>query len=227
MSIQLGSDVQRGQFDGTKLLLVPRTWSLGVGPLPQVGISDQSKPSFGDLCLLNFLEFCLNLFWRGTYFRFFFPAFGFLASWLLGFSASWLLGFLASWPLGFAALCWFMRLLVAFWLWFSHPLHSQFLFGRSRFGFCGFSLVYAAFGGFGFSHLLLSQFLSGLFGFCTFLDLASPVPPYLNHHFFEHHGAGSPPQPTRYCLDFLQRLNCTHVRIITSANITPNPPATF
>ena len=31
----------------------------------------------------------------------------------------------------------------------------------------GFLLVYAAFGGFGFPHPLLSQLLSGLFGFCT------------------------------------------------------------
>ena len=34
-------------------------------------------------------------------------------------------------------------------------------------GFCGFSLVYGAFGGFSLLHPLLSQFLSGLFGFCT------------------------------------------------------------
>ena len=39
--------------------------------------------------------YCLKLF--------LFPAFGFLASWLLGFLASWLLGFAAFWLLGFAA----------------------------------------------------------------------------------------------------------------------------
>ena len=70
------------------------------------------------------------LFW----FVFFF-AFGFLAFWLFGFLASWFLGFLAFWLFGFV---------------FSHPLHSQFLSGRWRFGFSGFSLVYAACGGFGF-----------------------------------------------------------------------------
>ena len=34
--------------------------------------------------------------------------------------------------------------------------------------------------------------------------------PYLNHHFFRHHGRGCRPrQPPRYALDFLQRFNCT------------------
>ena len=74
-----------------------------------------------------------------------------------GFLASWLLG-LASW-LGVLAF-WFLG-----WLF-------------------GFLLVYAAFGGFGFSYQLLSQFLSGGFW------------PYLNHYFFEHHGAGCRPPPT-------------------------------
>ena len=61
--------------------------------------------------------------------------------WLLGFSASWLLGYLA------------------------FRLHSQFKPG----GVCRFSLVYAAFGGSGFSHPRLSQFLSGslFFGFTS------------------------------------------------------------
>ena len=97
-----------------------------------------------------------------------FFAFGFLAFWLLGFSASWLLGLLAFWLLGFLAFRLLVGLCGLWWLFgfgFSHPLHSQFLFGRWRFGLCGFSLVYAAFGGFGFSHPLLSQFLSGRFGF--------------------------------------------------------------
>ena len=80
---------------------------------------------------------------------------------LFGFLAC--VGFLASRLLGFSASCWFMRRW-AFWL---YPLHSQFLCGRLRFGCCGFALVYAAFGGFGFPHPLLSQFLSGRFGFCT------------------------------------------------------------
>ena len=86
-----------------------------------------------------------SIFFGGVFFRFFldvFFAFGFLAAWLLGFSASWLLGFLASRLLGFSASCWFMR------FHFSPLLHSQFLFGRWRFDICGFSLVYAAFGGF-------------------------------------------------------------------------------
>ena len=64
--------------------------------------------------------------------------------------------------------------------------------------------------------------------------------PYLNHHFFRHDGGCRPPltpplrfrfstnssnimgggcrppQPPRYFLDFLQRFNCTPVRIITT-----------
>ena len=43
-------------------------------------------------------------------------------------------------------------------------LHSQFLFDRWRFNFCGFSLVCAAFGGFWRLWLFVSF---GLFGFCT------------------------------------------------------------
>ena len=91
--------------------------------------------------------------------------------------ASWLRGFLA---FGFLA----FRLLgfLAFWL-------------------LGFLLVYAAFGGFGFSHPLLSQFLSGLFGFCTlswFLDLASRIISITSSSLFESSllrtsWGGSPP----------------------------------
>ena len=40
---------------------------------------------------------------------------------------------------------------------------ASWLFWKLRFNSCGFSLVYVAFGGFGFSHRLLSQFLSGGF----------------------------------------------------------------
>ena len=58
-----------------------------------------------------------------------------------GFLALWLLGFLASRLLGFLALAFRIRC----FRWFMRLL--------------------AAFGGFGFSHPLLSQFLSGLFGF--------------------------------------------------------------
>ena len=227
----------------------------------------------------------------------FFFAFGFLASWLLGFSASWLLGFLASRLLGFlasrllgfSAFCWFRRFWWLFGFGFSHPLHSQFLFGRWRFGFC----VYAAFGGlFASSAFTVPLWafwqLHPFIGFWIWLPLfestllqksscgAAPpthallfrflaeieLHPYLNHHFFErpisrenaakykilgnlcnpcmsvcmhffehdrgshprqpsrcllnsiasfldgrHHGG--PPQPPRYVLDFLQRLNCT------------------
>ena len=107
---------------------------------------------------------------------------GFLASWLLGFLASWLLGFLASWRLGFLASWlfgflasrllgfWAFRLfagLCTFWWLFG------FAFGRWRFSFCGFSLVYAAFGGgFGFSHP--AGFLA-FAPFHWFLDLASRI----------------------------------------------------
>ena len=98
--------------------------------------------------------------WRGISFRIclFFEFCSLLASWLFGFSASGLFGF-----------------------GFSHPLHSQFLFGRWRFGFC----VYAAFGGFGFLHPLLSQFLSGFFcGFCTLSLVFGFGFPHHKHHQF-------------------------------------------
>ena len=59
---------------------------------------------------------------------------GFLASWLLGFLASWLLGFLAFRLFGFLASRLFARLCGFWWLFgFSHPLHSQFLFGSGVF----------------------------------------------------------------------------------------------
>ena len=72
---------------------------------------------------------------------------GFWASWLLGFLASWLLGFLAfrllgfsaSGLLGFSAFCWFMRLLVAFWLFasFAFPVPlRQVAFFRHHGGGC-------------------------------------------------------------------------------------------
>ena len=64
---------------------------------------------------------------------------GFLASWLLGFLASWLLGFSASGLLGFSAFCWFMRLLVAFWLFasFAFPVPlRQVAFFRHHGGGC-------------------------------------------------------------------------------------------
>ena len=78
--------------------------------------------------LATHVAFLLIVVWRGIYFNLFFPRrfspppprfwlLGFLAFWLLGFSASWLFGFSASRLLGFSAFCWFMRLLVAFWLW--------------------------------------------------------------------------------------------------------------
>ena len=125
---------------------------------------------------------CVNLAlslvcWRGICFRMFSffvfcLFFRFWASWLFGFMAFRLLGFLAFWLLGFLAFRLLVGLCGFWWLFgFSHPLHSQFLFGRWRFGFCGFSVVYAAFGGFGFSHPLLSQFLS----FWLPASSASPV----------------------------------------------------
>ena len=92
---------------------------------------------------------CRSIYLRSLFFPFFlggilFYAFGFLASWLFGFLASWLFGFLAFWVLGFWVFQLFVGLCGFWWLFgfgFSHPLHSQFLFGRWRFGFCGFSLV--------------------------------------------------------------------------------------
>ena len=172
--------------------------------------------------------FTLGCFSFFFFFVFFFFAFGFLASWLFGFLAFWLLGFLAFRLL--VGLCGFWWL---FGFGFSRPLHSQFLFGRWRFGFCGFSLVYAAFGGFGFSHPLLSLFLSGRFGFCT-LSLVfrfgfphhqhHQFSPYLNHHFFEHHG-GAPPHPPAtfwiFCRVIAPLFEST---LLEGAAASPQPP---
>ena len=111
------------------------------------------------LCLKVFIKLQKEyLVWRGIYFRILlcFFAFGFLASWLLGFLASWLLGFSASWLLGFLA---------SWLLGFS----ASWLFGFSASGL------------FGFLALALSQFLSGLFGFCT---LSLVCFPHHQHHQF-------------------------------------------
>ena len=147
--------------------------------------------------------------------------FSLLASWLLGFSASWLLGFLASRLLGFLAACWLMRLVVAFLLWlfassaFPVPLRQVafwlfrlfadlWIYGFWRlwpFASSAFPVPLRAF-------WLLHPFI----GFWIWLPAssASPVPPYLNHDVFEHHGGVPPPQPTRYFLDCLQS-NCTPI----------------
>ena len=135
--------------------------------------------------MLGFVLFCFLI------------CFSLLAFGLLGFLASWLFGFLSFWLLGFLA----FRLLVGlcgFWwlfgLGFSHPLHSQFLFGcriRCFPSSCPGALALAPFHwflGFGFPHHQHHRCLP------------------LNHH--EHHWGGSPP-PTCY-LDCLQSI-CTPI----------------
>ena len=97
----------------------------------------------------------------------FFLAFGFLASLFFGFLAFRLLLVYAGFG-GFLALA--FRILCI-------PSSS----GR-RFGFSGSSLVCAAVGGFGFSHTLLSQFLSGRFGFGTLSLIFGFGFPHPRHH---------------------------------------------
>ena len=82
-------------------------------------------------------------------------AFGFLASWRLGFSASWLLGFLASRLLGFSASCWFMRLLVAFWLWLFASSAFPVPLRQVAFWLLRLFAVLCGFGGVGFRILCL------------------------------------------------------------------------
>ena len=120
---------------------------------------------------------------KGIYFRICvlllaFWLLGFLTFGLLGFLAFRLLGFLASRRLGFLALCWFMRLLAAFcpWLFAS----SAFPVPLRQVAFW----LYAAFGGFGFLHPLLPQFLSGLFGLCTLSLFFGFGFPHHQHHQF-------------------------------------------
>ena len=149
---------------------------------------------------------------------FLFFVFWLLASWLLGFSASWLFGFLFV----YAA---FGRF---FCFGFSHPLHSQLLFGRWRFCICGFSLVHAAFGGFGFWRLLLfvsSAFPVPLrhFGFCTVsLDLASHIVSITSSSLKK------PPPPTHRLL--IAPLFKSTVLQTSSGGLPPppqNPPVLF
>ena len=103
------------------------------------------------ICFRSFSLFFLP----GFFFFFFF--FFFFRFWLLGFLAFRLLGFSASGLLGFSAFCWFMRLMVAFWLFassaFPVPLR-QVAFWLLRL-FRWFMRLLAAFGGISF----------GLFGF--------------------------------------------------------------
>ena len=115
-----------------------------------------------------------------------------MASWLLGFLASWLLGFLAFRLLGFSA----SGLLVFSAFGFSHPLHSQFLFGRCRFGFAAFRFrwLMRLLAALAFRILRAFWLLRPSIGFWIWLPASSASPPpYLNHHFFAHHG-GEPPR---------------------------------
>ena len=165
--------------------------------------------------LLVFLAFCL---------------FGFLASWLSGFSASWLFGILlvyaafggflalafrilffpnsssAGDALTFTAFRWFMRLLAA--------LAFRILcFPSSSPGVLAFAPFHGFFR-FGFPHHQHHQ-----------------LSPCLNHHFFEHHGRGSPP-PTCYFV-----IVCRVVAHLFESTLlqtswwglpsTPNPRAIF
>ena len=161
----------------------PRPLSLFQATWPEVSVTWlQPGPS---VCFHLANHMCYGgLFILGFFFSdFFLICFSLLASWLFGFLASWLFGFLAFWLPGFWAFRLFVGLCGFWWLFgfgFSNPLHSQFLFGRWRFGFC----VYAAFGGFGFSHPLLSQFQSGLFGFCNLSLVFGFGFPHHQHHQF-------------------------------------------
>ena len=142
-------------------------------------------------------------FFCGIVFRFW--LFGFLAFWLLGFLASWLLGFLvsASRLLGFSASCWFMRLCFL-------ALAFRILCIASS-SSAGGVLPFAAFRW--FMRLLLSQFLSWRFGFCTLslvfwiwlpASSASPVFSPFESSLLRTSWGGFPPR-TCYFLDCLQR----------------------
>ena len=102
----------------------------------------------------------------------------FFRFWLLGFLASRLLGFSASGLFGF------LLVLVVFWLWLFASSAFPVPLRQVAFYLFGFSLVCAAFGGFGFSNPLLSQFLSGLLGFCTLSLVFGFGFPHHQHHQF-------------------------------------------
>ena len=111
------------------------SWLLGFLASWLLGFSASRLLGFLAFRLLGFLAFRLPGFLASRLLGFWASwLLGFLASWLLGFLASWLFGFSASWLLGFWASRFFARLCGFWWLFgFSHPLHSQFLFGRWRF----------------------------------------------------------------------------------------------
>ena len=92
-----------------------------------------------------------------------------------------LLGFSPVWLLGFSSSCWFMRLLVAFWLW----IFASSAFPLWRFGFCGFSLLcdfctLLLVFGFGFPHpqrhkFLMFMFMYACMNVCLYVCTASNI----------------------------------------------------
>ena len=109
---------------------------------------------------------------------------------VLSFFRCWLLGFLASWLLGFSACCWFMRLLVAFWLWLFASSAFPVPFRQVAFWLlrlCGFWWLWL-FASSAFTVPLWAFWLLHPFiGFWIWLPASSALParPYLNHHFFD------------------------------------------
>ena len=143
-------------------------------------------------------------------FFFFFGLLGFLASWLVGFLASWLFGFLASWLFRLLAsgLFGFLVVYAAFGGFLALAFRILCIPSSSSAGGAlafAFMRLSAAFGGFWRLWLFASSaftvplwpfwLLHPFIGFWIWLFAlsASPIPPYLNHHFFEHHGGEAPP----------------------------------
>ena len=144
-----------------------------------------------------------------------------LASWLLGFLSFRLLGFLASRLLGF----WAFRLFVGlcgFCSAFTVPL-GFLAFAPSHWFWDLASRIISITSSSLFESSLLRTSWGGHGGTpnpLLFRLFAEQLHPCLNQHFFRHHGGGCRrPQPPRYFLDFLQRLNCTRIWIITFSSV--------
>ena len=110
---------------------------------------------------------------------------------------------LASWLPGFSAFCWFMRLLVAFWLWlfassaFPVPVRQvAFWLLRLFAGLCSawrlWLFASSAFTVPLWAFWLLHPFI-GFWIWFPHHQYHQFLPNYLNHYFFEHLGGEAPP----------------------------------
>ena len=116
-----------------------------------------------------------------------------MASWLLGFLAFRLFGFSASGLLGFSAFCWFMPAFGGFLAFRTLCIPSSSSAGGVL-AFAAFRWFMRLLAALAFRILRAFWLLRPFIGFWIWLPASSASPsPYLNHHFFGHHGGEPPP----------------------------------